>query len=115
MTTTRLESATYSNYNLNRITLGLAVNGLTLGKVSNVGRVELCPLLDKHRTGLVSGSRTNWTIKPFFDRDHAILIRVSDIEKVTAKTIRSSDHLKTVNRSAVTHLVSPASLKQKKQ
>jgi hypothetical protein len=67
--------------------LRLAVNGLILqvGKVSNILRVELWPLLDEHRTGPATGCRLHRAIKLFFDCDYAILIRVSNIKKVTAK------------------------------
>jgi hypothetical protein len=82
MTRLRLElGVPYSNYT----ELRLAVDGLVLGKVSNIRRVKLCPLLDKHRTGLAIGCRTHRAIKPFFHRDFAILIRVSNIKKVAAK------------------------------
>ena len=67
------------------ILVRLAVNSLILGKVSNIRRVKLCPLLDKLRTALATGCRTNWAIKPFLDCDHTIVIRVSNIEKVAAK------------------------------
>ena len=56
-----------------------------LGKVSSIRSVKLCPLFDKHRTGLATGCRTHRAIKPFIDGDYAILIRVSNIENVAAE------------------------------
>jgi hypothetical protein len=63
--------------------LRLAIYGLILGKVSNLNilRVELCPLLDEHRIGF----STTRAMKSFFDRDYAILIRASNIKKVTVQ------------------------------
>ena len=78
---TTLGLGDYCNYT----ELRLAVNGLMLGKVSNIGRVKLCPLFDKGRTGLATRCRTHRAIKPFIDCDYAILIHVSNIKNVAAK------------------------------
>jgi len=81
-----LESDSNSEYYSNYTESCLAVNGLMLGKVSNIGRVKLCPLFDKHRTSLATGCRTHRASKPFIDCDYAILIGVSNIKKVTRFT-----------------------------
>jgi hypothetical protein len=70
--------------------LRLAVNGLILGKVSNIRRVVLCPMLDEHQTGLATEvERTGLS-------SHSIVIMPSLFASVISKsslckTIRSSD------------------------
>jgi hypothetical protein len=81
----QLDSDSNSSYYSNYTELSLAVNGLVLGKVSNIRRIKPCPLLDKHRTGLATGCGTHRAIEPFSHRDYAILVRVSSIKEFAAK------------------------------